>query len=62
MIFRDGRIYEGDWLAGRMHGMGFMTYDDGRVHDGMWKDGKFLMDTCGMNLGFLQSSGCALIE
>lgn len=42
-VFRDreGNRYEGEWIKGRRHGEGKITYTSGRVQEGYWDDGIF---------------------
>jgi len=37
----DGRVYEGDWVEGKIHGKGKFTYSNGNVYEGDWLDGKY---------------------
>lgn len=32
----------GEWIAGKEHGRGTVTFHDGNVHEGMWARGKRL--------------------
>ena len=32
--------YDGEWLDGKKHGAGKMTFDNGCVYQGQWRDGK----------------------
>jgi len=41
MTYSDGSIYEGEFLLGKKHGKGTMTYPDGKVKKGKWKDDKY---------------------
>ena len=34
--WNDGRIYDGEYLAGKKHGYGKYTWSDGRKYDGNW--------------------------
>ena len=35
----DGRIYKGQWVAGKAHGYGTETRPDGSIrHDGQWEN------------------------
>jgi hypothetical protein len=37
--YADGRVYDGEWKDGKMHGQGVMRLADGTIaHDGQWKD------------------------
>lgn len=39
--FKDGRIYEGDWVDGKYEGYGCLYYDNLNLwYEGEWKDGK----------------------
>ena len=40
MVYADGSMYEGQWLAGRYHGQGKMTQATGNVYEGEWVEGK----------------------
>ena len=40
MKYRDGDVYEGDWLEGEMHGKGIMKYLDDDIYEGDWFEGK----------------------
>ena len=33
---KDGKRYEGDFIAGKYHGGGLMTWTDGRKYEGEW--------------------------
>ena len=44
MTWSDGRVYEGEWKDGNMHGKGKMTWSDGRVYEGEWEDDKIKHD------------------
>jgi hypothetical protein len=33
-------VYEGEWLAAKMHGMGKMTWSDGRKYEGKFENDK----------------------
>ena len=35
----DGKIYEGGWLNGMMHGQGKIIYEDGNIKIVEWKQG-----------------------
>ena len=40
MTFADGKdVYEGEWLAGQMHGRGRRVFRDGTIYDGAWRAG-----------------------
>jgi hypothetical protein len=36
MIWKDGRIYEGDHQADKMNGFGVFQWPDGRKYEGQW--------------------------
>ncbi len=36
----DGRIYDGDWLDNKEHGIGSYTFVNGDVYEGQFKEGK----------------------
>jgi len=36
----DGRLYEGHFAGGEMHGQGVMTAADGTKKEGVWKRGQ----------------------
>jgi hypothetical protein len=38
-IWRDGKIYNGEWKGGEKEGKGVMKYTDGAIYDGEWKNG-----------------------
>ena len=40
MYWTDGKVYEGHWQAGVMHGKGRMDYKDGTSKEGEWVHGK----------------------
>lgn len=40
MNFNDGRIYEGNWLNGKINGNGKMKYSNGGEYDGEWVNGQ----------------------
>ena len=40
MVYADGSMYEGQWLAGKKHGHGTNTYATGHVYAGQYADGK----------------------
>jgi hypothetical protein len=40
MVYKDGRIFVGDWKDGKRHGYGKMKFPDGRKFDGPWKEDK----------------------
>ena len=40
MIYRSGRIYEGEWLNEHRNGRGFEQFTDGSKYIGMYKDNK----------------------
>jgi len=37
--FRNGNVYDGEWLNKKPNGYGKMTYSDGLIYEGTWKDG-----------------------
>ncbi|AGO84350.2 Morn repeat domain containing protein [Pandoravirus salinus] len=37
----EGRVYEGEWHQGQMHGHGVRTDKDGSYYEGLWKAGLF---------------------
>jgi len=39
--YRDGSVYEGQWLKGQQNGDGKLTYEDGTVYQGQFKDNTF---------------------
>ena len=41
MTWPEGQIYEGDWVDGKRHGKGKMTYVDGTIEEGCWHEGIF---------------------
>lgn len=38
--WKDGRIYEGEYIMDKKHGFGKYTWADGRVYIGPWMNGK----------------------
>ena len=40
LVYDDGDMYEGQWLAGHFHGQGKMTYATGSVYKGAWVQDK----------------------
>lgn len=38
--FEDGSAYTGEWLAGKMNGLGVLTLADGEVYEGSFVDGR----------------------
>ena len=36
----DGRVYDGEWLNGKQHGIGFFTNPGANAKQGEWRDGK----------------------
>merc|ERR1719506_2170001 len=40
MRFADGRVYDGEWKAGKQEGRGVYRYPDGELYDGEWKAGE----------------------
>jgi len=38
--WRDGRVYEGDYVMDKKHGHGKYRWADGRIYDGPWVNGK----------------------
>jgi len=45
ITFPNGGYYEGEFVDGKHHGKGKMTYADGRVEEGTWQDDKFIGST-----------------
>jgi hypothetical protein len=39
-IWKDGRIYNGEWLDNKMHGTGLFTWPDGRKYEGEYINDK----------------------
>ena len=39
-VWNDGRKYEGEWKANKMHGQGTFTWQDGRCYQGGYIDDK----------------------
>jgi len=39
--YSNGDVYEGDFVDGKRHGNGKMTYADGKVKEGRWEDDEF---------------------
>ena len=40
MLYKTGRIYEGEWLNDLRHGKGYEKYHNGNVYLGMFDTGK----------------------
>ena len=40
-VWPDGRIYDGEWVAGEPHGEGVETRPDGGRYQGAWRDGRY---------------------
>lgn len=38
MLYRNGRIYNGEWAMSRKHGQGIMQYPNGDAYEGEWRD------------------------
>lgn len=38
--FEDGSTYNGEWLAGKMHGKGVLSMTDGEVYEGAFNEGR----------------------
>ena len=39
-MFEDGTVYQGEWLAGKMHGRGVLTLADGGTYEGEFFEGR----------------------
>lgn len=39
-IWKDGEMFEGEWLDGKFHGKGVKTLPDGTIFDGDWEEGR----------------------
>ena len=39
-IWSDGRVYKGNWLGGKQHGLGLYTVPGQEVRCGLWEEGK----------------------
>jgi hypothetical protein len=37
--YSKGDIYEGEWMADRMHGKGILLHADGSSYEGLWEHG-----------------------
>ena len=37
LIWKDGSIYEGNWVNDMKHGYGIMKYENGDIYKGEWK-------------------------
>lgn len=40
MIYKDGRIYEGEFNQDRKEGLGYEKFNNGCVYEGYFEDGK----------------------
>jgi len=40
LLFLEGRMYKGNWMNGKQHGIGYFTSAYGAEKKGEWKDGK----------------------
>jgi hypothetical protein len=38
----DGRMYEGEWKEGKIHGQGKFREANGRVREGIWENGHLM--------------------
>jgi hypothetical protein len=41
MIFKNGELYEGDYVNDLKHGFGKYTFSDGKIYEGEWKNGNW---------------------
>ena len=39
-IWNDGKVYEGNFYNGNLHGNGIITYPNGQVARGVWEHGE----------------------
>ena len=40
MLYKDGSLYEGDWVNNKRHGSGRLIYINGDCYEGDWHEDK----------------------
>ena len=43
-FYKNGDIYEGDWINNKKQGRGKIIYNDGTVEEGQWENDEILLD------------------